>query len=424
MADEQQEDMGELPMGLTEENIDMELPHCVDIWEIELEEAITSLSLTPKGKIAAAATIEDAITILDTETGKVKFTLPGHSGGTNVVEFLSGTVLASCGEDGKVKLWNIAKETLIKEYTIDGVDADGSSRGRSVGHLSVATGGLRFAVASGRSVVLFTVASAPANAENITRRDFPPLDSTVESLKFDAKHGNLLAAYNGGITLWDLSTRTENEAQALDFPYEGACLSVDAHPSMDWLVSGCHDATVHIWQLIHGKEEGVEVKDFACSGYEKPVKFVNFQNSGQYMASAGGTRGTIWNFAEGPAGSIPTLTLGHFQTITCQAWQPDEPFLLATGAKDGRVLFHDVTDIAQEAQEGHPNMCLPGVIAPSGEKKDEVTALVWALGGFFIVGHVSGFLRGWCLPQPSFTTSDDEEGEEGGEGEEEEPAAE
>lgn len=401
-------------MGLTEEDIDLELPHCVDVWEIELEEAITSLSLTPKGKLAAAATIEDAITILDTETGKIKFTLSGHAGGTNDVEFLSGTVLVSCGEDGTVKLWNIAKETLIKEFKIDGVDADGNSRGRSVGHLTVATDGRQFAVSSGRSVVLFAVASAPANANNVTRRDFPPLKSTVEGLKFDAKHGNLLAAYNGGVTLWDLSTRTKEEAQALDFPYEGACLAVDAHPSMDWLVAGCHDATVHIWQLIHGKKDGVEVKDMACSGYERPVKFVNFLSSGKYMASGGGTRGTIWDFTDSPAGTIPTLTLGHSETITCQAWQPDEPFLLASGAKDGRILFHDVEDIAQEAQEGQPNLCLPGVVAPAGKNKDEATALVWARGGFIMVGHVSGCVRGWCLPEPSSSSSEDEGDEEGG----------
>jgi WD40 repeat protein len=419
MADAQ-EDMGELPMGVTEEDIALDLPHCVDIWEIELEDAITSLTLTPKGKLAAAATIEEAITILDTDTGKIRFALSGHAGGTNAVEFLSGTVLASCGEDGKVKLWNIAKQTLIKEFTIDGVDADGSSRGRSVGHLAIATGGLQFAVSSGRSVVLFSVKSAPANADNVTRRDFPPLKSTVEGLKFDAKHGNLLAAYNGGVTLWDLSTRTENEAQALDFAFEGACLAVDAHPSMDWLVAGCHDATVHIWQLIHGKKDGIEVKDMSCSGYEKPVKFVDFQPTGQYMASSGGTRGTIWNFTDSPAGTIPTLALGHSQTITCQAWQPDEPYLLATGAKDGKILFHDVEDIAQEAKDGQPNLCLPGVVADCEGKKDEATALVWARDGFFLVGHVSGFVRGWCLPQPSFTTSDEEEelvAGAGGEGE-------
>lgn len=407
MADAQGE-KEELPMGLTEEDLDMELPHCVEVWEIELEEAITSVSLTPKGKLAAAATIEDAITILDTETGKIKCTLPGHAGGTNAVEFLSGTVLASCGEDGKVKLWNIAKETCITEFKIDGVDADGNARGRSVGHLAVATGGLQFAVSSGRSIVLFAVASAPANANNISRRDLPPLKSTVEGLKFDAKHGNLMAAYNGGVTLWDLSTRTKDEAQALDFPYEGACLAVDAHPSMDWVVAGCHDATVHIWQLIHGKGDGVEVKDMACSGYEKPVKCVDFQSEGgQYMASSGGTRGTIWNFTDTPEGSVPTLTLGHSHTITFQAWQPDEPYLLATGAKDGKILFHDVEDIAQEEI---PNLCLPGVIAQC-ESKDEVTALVWARGGFFLVGHVSGKLRGWCLPEPSFSSDEEEEAE-------------
>jgi hypothetical protein len=44
------------------------------------------------------------------------------------------------------------------------------------------------------------------------------------------------------------------------------------------------------------------------------------------------------------------------------------------------------------------------------DDRDEVTALSWAPYGLFVVGHVSGKLRGWRLPEPGDTTS--EEGEE------------
>lgn len=338
----------------------MELPQCVDIWELELPEAVTALALTPKGKLAAAATLDDAIVVVDTETGEEKSRLSGHVGGTNALAFLSGSVLASAGEDGTVRLWNIGHSECVGEWKIDGVDADRTPHGACVNHISVAPGGTHFAAAAGRTMVLFAVSATPATAATVTRRDFDPLKSTVEALRFDKKQGNLLAGYNGGVTVVDLANRAADEAQSLDFPYDGACLSVDGNATMEWVVSGCHDASVHIWQLIHnpegaGKGAGVEVKEMACGGYERPVKFVDFDGNGRFLASAGGKQGIIWDFKESPTGSVPTLTLGHSGAITAQAWQPDEPFLLATGDKNGTVLFHDVEDIAEE---GQPNLCL------------------------------------------------------------------
>ena len=147
-----------------------------------------------------------------------------------------------------------------------------------------------------------------------------------------------------------------------------------------------------------------------CGGYERAVKFLDFNKTGRWMASVGGTRGIIWDFSISPQGSIPTLTMGHTSGITCQSWMPDEPYLLATGSKDGKILFHDVEDIAQE---GEPNICMPGVVAVCEEeenKDDEATALLWGMEGVFYVGHVSGKVRAWCLPEPEFIDpSDDEE---------------
>lgn len=53
------------------------------------------------------------------------------------------------------------------------------------------------------------------------------------------------------------------------------------------------------------------------------------------------------------------------------------------------------------------------------DEKDEITALTFATDGLFVVGHVSGMLRGWRLPEP-WDSSDEEDEEE----EEEEEAKE
>lgn len=201
-------------------DLDVSVAPCPNTWTIELEECVTSLTITPKGKLVAAATVDDKISVIDTETGELKTTLPGHAGGTNAVEFLSGVSLASCGEDGKARIWNIARSTCIAELEVDGVDADRTPDGQSITHLTVAPRGQAFAVAAGRTVIQFTIGGiAGATLTRPVRRTFPPLPSTVEALRYDAHSGNLLAAYNGGVTAWDMH-RSEDSKQALDLPYD------------------------------------------------------------------------------------------------------------------------------------------------------------------------------------------------------------
>ncbi len=51
------------------------------------------------------------------------------------------------------------------------------------------------------------------------------------------------------------------------------------------------------------------------------VLCVDFNPSYQLLASAGGTVNTVWSFeGDGPAGSMPTVALGHAKPITCQVW--------------------------------------------------------------------------------------------------------
>lgn len=49
------------------------------------------------------------------------------------------------------------------------------------------------------------------------------------------------------------------------------------------------------------------------------VTAVDFHQQTQQMASAGGVVNTVWDFSgEGPAGTMPTVCVGHGKPITCQ----------------------------------------------------------------------------------------------------------
>eukprot|EP00887_Chlorella_sp_A99_P001420 scaffold8.g1420.t1 len=365
-------------------------------WEVELDEAVLALALSPKGKILAAGSCEDEIVCIEVEGGQPRWRLAGHAGGVNALAFLGGNTLASAGEDGAARVWSIARQACTHALEVDAEGADRRARaaaglrtGYSVSHLAASADGARFAAAAGALVTLFGAAGGAAPP---ARRVLPPLPGTVESLRFD-RHGNLLASYYGGLTYWDLR-RSEAEGQGLDLPYPANCLSADVSPDATWFVAGAHDQSVHIFHLTH-EEEGTRLDEMTCGGYESKVGAVEFRRDGAWLASSGGEKGMVWDFSGSPAGSIPVATVGHHAGIAALAWQPDGSLLATAGArKDGLVLLYDM----DHALEGRPRVCLPGTLA-DGAAGDEVTALVWGAEGALYTGHVSGMVRRWDLPE-------------------------
>lgn len=69
---------------------------------------ITAISVSPKGNVIAAAGDDHAIRIVDLATGKTTATLIGHLDWVQSVEFSpSGLELASCGNDGTLRVWSL-----------------------------------------------------------------------------------------------------------------------------------------------------------------------------------------------------------------------------------------------------------------------------------------------------------------------------
>ncbi|KAI3436773.1 hypothetical protein D9Q98_006185 [Chlorella vulgaris] len=376
------------------------IPPCIQRWDVELDEAPVAMSLSPKGQLLAVATVDDSIPVLDVASGKVAHTLAGHSGGTNGVAFLSGNCLASVGEDGTARVWNLARATCLHELTVDAEGADRTGRGHSVNHLTVAPGAAAFACAAGKLISVYRLGATPQQAT--TKRVLGPVEGTVESLRYD-RRGNLLATYNGGVTYWDFR---KDEQQELALPHSSACLSGDVNPGVEYIVTGCQDSTVHIFHFKAERDGGVEFGEMTCGGYDSKVTAVDFNPRGDRMASAGGDKNTVWNFSGQPTGTLPTLTVGHQAPITCQAWQPDGEGWLATAGKDGRLMVYDV-DASLPMREGMPHVSQPGAIALTGG--DEVTALIFARNGLLYTGHISGVVRAWELPVGGSSSSDDEQ---------------
>lgn len=74
---------------------------------------------------------------------------------------------------------------------------------------------------------------------------------------------------------------------------QGACLSADATPSGDWLVAGCHDASVHIFHFKRREQEGVDVEVRGSGGVGEWVSGVGGCLRYARVMGAGTTPGVL-----------------------------------------------------------------------------------------------------------------------------------
>jgi WD40 repeat protein len=168
------------------------------------------------------------------------------------------------------------------------------------------------------------------------------------------------------------------------------------------------DSCVHVWRLTVPPEATGAVaavdEEYSCGGYAAKVNALEFNAAGVSLASIGGTQGTVWDFssAEGPAGTVPVVLLGHTKNAAAQAWQASSSAstrqLLATAGRDGRVLVYDVDVYAEPDEEGMPKFCAPVAVAPQ-PASDEASHLLWPRSGVLYVAYDSGELIKWELPE-------------------------
>ena len=81
---------------------------------------VTAMSVSPQGEFLAAAGDDHAIRIVALETGKTIATLIGHLDWVQSLEFSpNGTQLASCSNDGTIRLWSVSdKPKLVFEKSV------------------------------------------------------------------------------------------------------------------------------------------------------------------------------------------------------------------------------------------------------------------------------------------------------------------
>ncbi len=294
-------------------------------WAAVLDDYVIDLAWSADNTTLAAASASGPLSLFNASDGAKRHTLPGHDEGTNCLAWVTAGLLATGGQDGKVKLWDAVagQHTASAELGNAWVEqlavrpapknADGSAPG------GAAESSARcIAAAAGRQLVFL-------NLDGTVRHAFKPAPKTISAISWQPAGGCLAVAYFGGVCLWD----ADDFVVQKEFPYGNGIHALVWSPDNKWLVSGNQDPSVHLWIPETDSE-------LHMSGYEGKVKELSFDQTSRWLATGGGKDACIWDCqGEGPEGREPAM-MPHDTKVCAVAFQHGHG-LLATASQDGAV---------------------------------------------------------------------------------------
>jgi WD40 repeat protein len=269
--------------------------------------------------------------LLDGATGAKLHELAGHADGTECLAWAPGTgsasevrkpesfLLATGGQDGRVRLWDAAAGQQTAE-----ADAAGGAWVQHLQWQPVApppNSGLRvaiLAVAAGRRLLFL-------NPDGSTAHLFKDAAKSLSALAWHPRGTTVAVASFGGVVVWDADRFQVRH----EFRYGNAIEKLVWSPDGRWLVAGAQDNAVHLWI----PEEDLE---FHMSGYETKVRELSFSSDSRWLATGGARDACVWDCTgAGPEGRDP-VALPHSDRVCAVAFQHAHD-LLATAAQNGEV---------------------------------------------------------------------------------------
>ena len=309
-------------------------------WKATLPDHVIGVCWSPDSLQLAAAAVSGPVTIFDAN-GKTVHQLPGHGFGTAALAWQpGGTLLASAGQDGKVRLWDTTTGSEAKP--LDGGAA-------WVEQVAWSPGGHLLAASAGKKVRVWDAAG------NLVR-ELPPQAGTVMDVAWRPGTNALAVLAYGAATVFDPASGSE---PIQTFAWKGSPLRMAWSPDGKVLAHGNQDATVHFWQYESSE-------DLQMWGYRTKVRELGWDFTSRYLATGGGPVVCVWDCGgAGPRGTKPLMLEGHDNNLTAVSWQ-GRGYLLASAGLDGRVMLW------QPANKKEPRV---GSFHFEGS---EATALAWS----------------------------------------------
>jgi WD40 repeat protein len=290
--------------------------------------------------------------VLDLETARqsgVRALLTGHRGAVTGIAFSrDGHTLASSGEDGTVRLWNMNART----------EAGAPLRGYSGPVTSVALSPDGNTVASGGDDGMVRVWNVGTHRE--LGSPMPGYAGSISSVAY-SPNGQILAGgdEDGSVRLWDARSRRPFGAPLTG--HAGPVTSVVFSPDGRTLASVGDDRTVRLWAVGTSRRLGTGLKCINGGVYS-----VAFSRDNRLVA-CGGNNGSVrlWNLrAHRPQGRTMTSSGSPIESL---AFSPDRRWLVGV-AEGGAVRLWDLRShrLLRQRLTGSDDQILSARFSPRG----------------------------------------------------------
>lgn len=238
---------------------------------------VTSMAFSPNGKFLVSASLDNTIRLWDVATHRLMHTLRGHTAGIyDLAVSPDGKILASVSYDRTIRLW-VVEKLMPLGPPLHGHQEWLDSVAFSPDGKTLASG------SNDRTIILWDVA---------TRQPLgPPLQGhqdRVISLAF-SPDGKLLASVtsDNNIILWDVNTR-EQLGSPIE-KYEQLISSMAFGPDSKNFATGREDGTVLLWDIKKFIPLGPPFK-----GHKQKISSLAFSPDGQTLLSASADETILW----------------------------------------------------------------------------------------------------------------------------------
>ena len=281
------------------------------IFRIRCEEYASTLAIAPDGTLGVVGLGDGRIVGFNPSSGHLVFTEQAHAGSVLGVAFTcGGRQFVTCGQDAVAKIWN-SNGTPMRELP---------GTGGWVEQLACSPDSKKIATASAK------VARVWSSAGELLV-DAKPLESTITGLAWNNDGTELAACCYGGVHILPVV----NPGSTRHLPWKGSLISLTWSPDGKVIACGSQDRSVHFWRLASGK-------DSQMSGYAFKPRALAWDRDSTMLATAGDASVTIWDFKQGPEGSMPIELHGHQTLVTQLSFHPQQG-LLASGSQESSIML-------------------------------------------------------------------------------------